>query len=130
MYLNGGTLNKSICQASHEQMSPLGEQCQRIYLVVAQVVLVTRHDVRLPSYRARLRHLFRLHRALLLHGQSGDKGGLRRVAGQGLGRQRGQCGGHRQRTRLSDQLPVENIGEGTLNAVVDGASAEGGEHVN
>jgi len=44
------------------------------------------------------------------------------VAGQGLGRQRGQGRGWRQRT-LGDQLPVEDVGEGTLNAVVDGAAA-------
>lgn len=50
------------------------------------------------------------------------------MAGQGLGRQWGQHWGQGQGTWLGDQLPIENIGEGTLNTVVDGAPAgEGGE---
>lgn len=47
------------------------------------------------------------------------------MAGQGLGRQWGQRRGHGQGTRLSDQLPIENVGEGTLDTVVDGATAGG-----
>lgn len=49
------------------------------------------------------------------------------MAGQGLGRERGQRRGQRQGARLGDQLPVENVGEGTLHAVVDGAPAGVGE---
>lgn len=45
------------------------------------------------------------------------------MAGQGLGRQWGQRRGQGQGTWLSDQLPIENVGEGTLNTVVDGAPA-------
>lgn len=41
------------------------------------------------------------------------------MAGQRLGWQWGQYRGRWQRTGLGDQLPVENVGEGTLNAVVD-----------
>lgn len=47
------------------------------------------------------------------------------MAGQGLGWQLGQHRRHGQGTRLSDQLPIENVGEGTLNTVVDGAPAKG-----
>lgn len=47
------------------------------------------------------------------------------MAGQGLGRQRGQHRGQGQGTWLSDQLPVENVGEGTLDTVVDGAPTGG-----
>lgn len=46
------------------------------------------------------------------------------MAGQGLGRQWGQHWRQGQRTWLGDQLPVEDIGERTLNTVVDGAPAE------
>lgn len=41
------------------------------------------------------------------------------MAGQGMGRQRVQC--REQGAWLSDQLPVQNIGERTLDTVVDGA---------
>lgn len=80
----------------------------------------------LPGYGAGFSRLLRLHGALLIHGQRGDEGGLGRVAGQGVGRQRGQEGGHGQGPWLSDQLPVEDVGEGALNTVVDGAPAGGG----
>lgn len=92
---------------------------------MGEVALVARHDVGLAGHRAGFSRLLRLHRALLLHGQGRDEGGLGRVAGQGLGRQRGQHRGHGQGTRLSDQLPIENVGEGTLHTVVDGAAAGG-----
>lgn len=53
------------------------------------------------------------------------------MAGQGLGRKRGQRWGHGQRAWLGDQFPIEDIGERTLNAVVDGAPAErGGQNTN
>lgn len=49
------------------------------------------------------------------------------MAGEGMGRQRWQDGGHRQGPRLRDQLPVEDIGQRALHAVVDGAAAADGE---
>ena len=48
------------------------------------------------------------------------------MAGQELGRWRGQggqCRRHGQGTRLSDHVSLENVGEGTLNTVVDGGPA-------
>jgi len=45
------------------------------------------------------------------------------VAGQGLG---GQHRRHGQGPRLGDQLPVEDVGERALDAVVDGATAARG----
>lgn len=104
-----------------------GHRLRSLYLEVGEVVLVARHDVRLPGDRPRLGRLLRLHRALLLHGQGRDEGGLRHVAGQGLGRQRRQDGGHRQGPRLRDQLPVEDVGQRALHTVVDGAPAWEGE---
>lgn len=52
------------------------------------------------------------------------------MAGQGLRRQWRECRRHRQRTWFSDQLPIENVREGTLNTVVDGASAVAGQNMN
>lgn len=46
------------------------------------------------------------------------------MAWQRLGRQWGQHWWQRQRTRLSDQLPVEDVSERTFNTVVDGAAAK------
>lgn len=48
------------------------------------------------------------------------------MTGQRMWRQRGQYWGHGQGAWLSDQLPIENIGERTLNTVVNGAPAGGG----
>jgi len=48
------------------------------------------------------------------------------VAGEGLGGQRGQHMGKWMGPWLRDQLPVQYIGEGPLNAVVDGVPAVGG----
>lgn len=52
------------------------------------------------------------------------------MAGQGLRRQRRERRRHRQRTWFSDQLPVEDVREGTLDTVIDGASAVGGQNMN
>lgn len=90
---------------------------------MGEVALVARHDVGLAGHGAGFSGLLGLHGALLLHGQGRDEGGLGHVAGQRVGRQWGQHGGHGQGARLSDQLPVENVGEGALDAVVDGAPA-------
>lgn len=93
---------------------------------MGEVALVACHDVGLAGHRARFRSLFCLYWAFLFHGQGWDEGSLRGMAGQGLGRRRGQGGQrrrHGQGTRLSDQLSLENVGEGTLNTVVDGGPA-------
>lgn len=47
------------------------------------------------------------------------------MTGQGLRWQWGQCRGHGQRTRLGDQLSIENVGEGAFNAVINGTPAGG-----
>lgn len=47
------------------------------------------------------------------------------MAGQRLRGQRGQHGGHGEGPGLRDQLPIQDVGEGAFDAVVDGAPAEG-----